>query len=71
VISGPGTLHWVRSFGVALQSAWNIFPKSYKMFTTALHRHHQNYLIKFGKSNTIPLKSLMLKFVDHEYKTMD
>lgn len=26
VVSGPGTLHWVRGEGVSLHSAWNIFP---------------------------------------------
>lgn len=29
VVTGPGTLHWVRSFGVAIQTSWNIFPKNY------------------------------------------
>ena len=29
VVTGPGTLHWVRSFGSALQTSWNIMFKSY------------------------------------------
>jgi hypothetical protein len=38
VISGPGTLHWVRSHGIALQSAWNIFPITYRSFQYAFSR---------------------------------
>lgn len=32
VVTGPGTLHWVRSFGVAIQTSWNIMPKNYEQF---------------------------------------
>lgn len=28
IILGPGTLHWVRSYGISLQSAWNFMPKN-------------------------------------------
>lgn len=38
VISGPGTLHWVRSHGIALQSAWNIFPVTEKGMKAAYSR---------------------------------
>jgi hypothetical protein len=38
VISGPGTLHWVRSHGIALQSAWNQFPITYNSLYFAYHR---------------------------------
>jgi hypothetical protein len=38
VVSGPGTLHWVRSFGIALQSAWNIFFNTHKSWEAAFHR---------------------------------
>ena len=38
VISGPGTLHWVRSYGIALQSAWNLFPITYNAMENAYHR---------------------------------
>ena len=38
VVSGPGTLHWVRSYGVALQSAWNIFTDTFKSWQAAFHR---------------------------------
>jgi len=65
VISGPGTLHWVRSYGIALQSAWNVFPTTYHQFKCAFNRHAENKIIKFVKSNTIPLKSLILKYLNH------
>jgi hypothetical protein len=38
VVSGPGTLHWVRSFGIALQSAWNIFTDTPRSWAAAFHR---------------------------------
>ena len=39
VVTGPGTLHWVRSFGVAIQTSWNIMPKNLEQFVAAFHRH--------------------------------
>lgn len=42
VVTGPGTLHWVRSFGVAIQTSWNIFPKTYEQFEAAFNRHAIN-----------------------------
>jgi len=66
VISGPGTLHWVRSFGVAVQSAWNIFPKTYSQMKAAFHRYHENYKIAFDKNGIIPFKSLLVKWIEHE-----
>jgi hypothetical protein len=59
-------MHWVRSHGVALQSAWNIFPKTFLTFQRAIHRHEQNVALALQKKNVIPLKSLLLKYVDHE-----
>ena len=38
VVSGPGTLHWVRSYGTSLQSAWNIFTDTFKSWQAAFHR---------------------------------
>lgn len=35
VVTGPGTLHWVRSFGTAIQTSWNMMPKSYDQFYAA------------------------------------
>jgi mannose-6-phosphate isomerase-like protein (cupin superfamily) len=42
VVTGPGTLHWVRSFGTAIQTSWNMFPKSYEQFYAAFERHKVN-----------------------------
>jgi hypothetical protein len=68
VISGPGTLHWVRSHGIALQSAWNQFPITYNSLYFAYHRQEENERIRFAKSNVIPLKVLTLKFLNHQSK---
>ena len=71
VVSGPGTLHWVRGFGVALHSAWNIFSDTLTSWTTAYHRHDMNRKISFSKSNIIPLRTLTLKHLDHNLTSMD
>ena len=71
VVTGPGTLHWVRSFGVAIQTSWNLMPKTLEQFVAAFHRHHENKLIKFHRADTIPLKSLIMKYLNHERCTMD
>ena len=42
VVTGPGTLHWVRSFGTALQTSWNMFPKTLEQFEAAFHRQEKN-----------------------------
>ncbi len=65
VISGPGTLHWVRSYGVALQSAWNLMPKNLHQIKLAYHRNVENKKINFPRSSTIPLKSLLVKYLNH------
>jgi hypothetical protein len=71
-VSGPGTLHWVRSYGVALQSAWNIFPKNYNMIKCALHRYQQNLSLRLvDKMSIIPIKSLLLKLLEHELPQLD
>lgn len=65
VISGPGTLHWVRSYGTALQSAWNIMVKTDYQAKAALHRHAINREVNFPRQNVIPLKTIFLKFLNH------
>lgn len=70
VVTGPGTLHWVRSFGTALQTSWNIMPKTYEQLAAAFHRHKKNIEVNFSKSDTIPLKSLIIKYLNHERITM-
>ena len=70
IVSGPGTLHWVRSYGVALQSAWNIFTDTFKSWQAAFHRQHSNAQINFKKSSIIPLKVLTLKHLDHKFNVM-
>ena len=42
VVSGPGTLHWVRSYGKALQTSWNIMPKTYEQMKAAFKRQKIN-----------------------------
>ena len=42
VITGPGTLHWVRSFGKALQTSWNIMFKSLEQLKAAFMRQKFN-----------------------------
>ena len=42
VVTGPGTLHWVRCFGLAMQTSWNIFPKNYEQFVATFDRHKIN-----------------------------
>ena len=71
VITGPGTLHWVRSFGSALQTSWNIMFKSYDQLEAAFMRHKVNKLINFPQSAVIPLKSIIVKYLNHERTTMD
>jgi hypothetical protein len=66
VVSGPGTLHWVRSHGIALQSAWNQFPITLRMMKYAFCRQEENERINFIRSNTIPLKILTLKLLNHQ-----
>jgi hypothetical protein len=66
VVSGPGTLHWVRSHGIALQSAWNQFPITLRMMEYAFCRQEENERISFIRSNTIPLKILTLKLLNHQ-----
>lgn len=65
VVTGPGTLHWVRSFGLALQTSWNMMPKSLDQFEAAYHRQEENEKIKFQKGNVIPLKAITLKYLNH------
>lgn len=70
VVTGPGTLHWVRSYGVAIQTSWNIFPKNYEQFEAAFLRHQINKEIYFHKSDTIPYKFLIVEYLNHERRTM-
>lgn len=70
VVTGPGTLHWVRSFGTALQTSWNMFPKTLEQFQAAYHRQEMNIEIKFKKADIIPLKALTIRYLNHEKHTM-
>lgn len=65
VVTGPGTLHWVRCFGVAMQTSWNIFPKNYEQFAASFDRHKINKETNYWKRDVVPLKSLVKKYLNH------
>lgn len=45
-------------------------PKNYEQFEAAFARHKANKEIRFHKSDTIPLKSLVMKYLNHERTIM-
>ncbi len=69
IILGPGTLHWVRSYGVALQSAWNFMPRNIEQLQRAAFREQVNREISF-KYNIVPLKALLLDYLQQEADIM-
>lgn len=45
-------------------------PKSLTQIKIAIKRHKENKKIHFPRHNTIPLKAILLRYLNHEHHTM-
>ena len=64
-----GSLHWVRSRGVAVNSAWNIALKTLEVFSEMFNRLQINKEISF--KSIIPIKYLILEVLKQDFKSLD
>lgn len=69
VIVGCGSPHWVKSKGVAVNTAWNFSPKTLSVFKNAFERDKINSKLLFR--SLIPIKTLALDLMNYELATLD
>jgi histone demethylase len=60
VILGPGCLHWVRSDGVAVNSAWNVCDNQIELIQEIHNRFEVNLIIKIRLTNKLILSVFYL-----------
>lgn len=63
VILAPGTLHWVRSYSVTVNSAWNLGYLDYTQIKEIICRWKINREIGF--ENLIPVKTLIFDIINN------
>lgn len=69
VLVGCGSPHWVKSRGVAVNTAWNFSAKNYNIFKNAFDRDKVNSKLLFR--SLIPMKTLALDLMNYELGTLD
>lgn len=68
VYVGPGTLHWVKTLAPAVNSSWNIGPKTLKQFQAAYQRNALNQSI--GVESLVQLNTLALDLLNSELSSL-
>lgn len=63
VLVGCGTIHWVRSVGVTVNSAWNIGPIYMENFVRGFNRDKLNEELKF--QSIVPMYTLALDLINN------
>ena len=61
---GPGTIHWVKSFGCTVNTAWNFGDKQIIDIDLALKRYEINHNINY--QNLVPMYSLLIAYLNNE-----
>ena len=69
VYLNAGCLHWVRSKGVSVNSAWNIALKTHDVFNEMFKRLDINNEVGF--KSIIPLKTLTFQLLKQEFLSLD
>lgn len=69
VILAPGTLHWVKSYAMTVNSAWNIGYYEKCQFDEILRRFDFNNRVGFR--NLIPVRTLLLDILNNEARKLD
>lgn len=69
IVVGSGTIHWVKSIGVTVNSAWNFGPKLYNNFKKSFERNCINNGISF--KNLVPMHVLAMDLLNFELDTLD
>jgi len=68
VYVGPGTLHWVKTTAPAVNSSWNIGPKTLNQFEAAYSRKALNESI--GVESLVQLNTLALDLLNSELSSL-
>ena len=68
VFINAGTLHWVRSKGIAVNSAWNIALKNFDVFQEIFKKTDINREIQFP--SLVPVRLMTLELMKRDYKTL-
>ena len=69
VVLAPGTLHWVRSHQVTVNSAWNIGYLDYNQIDQLIYRFHLN--LEIGFENLFPVRTFVLDLINYGMYKMD
>lgn len=69
VIVGPGAIHWVKSLGRTVNSAWNFGSKRLINFKRSYEREKINKSINFR--SIVPMNLLALDLLNHELSSLD
>ena len=69
VILAPGTLHWVRSYSMTVNSAWNLCEYNHEQVLAMFRRYEFN--LKYGFRNLIPLQTLTLDIMNNAANKLD
>lgn len=69
VIVGPGTIHWVKSCGLTVNSAWNFGRKKLLNFKKSYERENINKSIKYR--SLVPMNLLALDLLNYELKDLE
>ena len=68
VFINAGTLHWVRSKGIAVNSAWNIALKNFEVFQEIFKKTDINREIHFP--SLVPVRLMTLELMKREFTTL-
>lgn len=69
IFVGPGTIHWVKSCGVTINSAWNFGPKYLNNYRSSFERYFINKAISF--KSLVPMHILSLDLLNMELESLD
>lgn len=69
VFLNSGTLHWVRSKGITVNSAWNVALKSLFGYSEMFKRLKIN--TEIGFKSIIPVKTLVFELIKQEFSRLD
>jgi len=68
VYTNSGTLHWVRSKGIAVNSSWNVALKNVEVFQEMYRKLEINKTIAFP--TIVPIRLLTLELLKKEYQKL-
>ena len=69
VVLAPGTLHWVRSYSMTVNSAWNLGEFNHEQVLEMFRRYEFN--LKYGFRNLIPVQTLTLDIMNNAANKLD